>query len=80
MNAIELKSDLHQLIEKANDLSILQAVKVILSKESARSVDWADTLSDSLKEELEASLEEADRGETISHADAMQEIKNRYNL
>ncbi len=80
MNAIELKSDLHKLIEKANDLSVLQAVKVILSKESVRSVDWADTLSDSLKEELEASIEEADQGETISHADAMQQIKNRYNL
>ena len=80
MNPIELKSDLHQLIERANDLSILQAVKVILSKESERKADWADTLSESLKEELEASIKEADLGESISHADAMQKIKNRYNL
>ncbi len=80
MNAIELKSDLHQLIERANDLSILQTVKVILSKESAHKTDWADTLSDSLKDELEASIEEADQGKTISHTDAMQQIKNRYNL
>ncbi|MBI9069894.1 MAG: hypothetical protein JEZ09_21560 [Salinivirgaceae bacterium] len=79
MNAMELKSDLHQLIERANDLSILQAVKVILSKESIARVDWADTLSETLKEELEASVEEADQGKTISHADAMQQIKNRYN-
>ncbi len=80
MNAIDLKSDLHQLIEKANDLNILQAVKVILSKESVRNTDWADTISDSLREELEASIEEADQGKTISHADARQQIRNRYNL
>ncbi len=69
MNALDLKSDLHQLIEKANDLSILQAVKVILSKESVRSRDWADTISDSLKQGLEASIKEADQGKTISHTD-----------
>jgi hypothetical protein len=80
MNAIELKSDLHQLIERANDLSILQAVRVILSKEAVVRIDWADTLSTTLKEELEASIEEADQGKTITHADAMQQIKNRYNL
>ncbi|MFA6400093.1 MAG: hypothetical protein WCX31_00490 [Salinivirgaceae bacterium] len=80
MNAIELKSDLHQLVERANDLSILQAIKVILSKEAIVRIDWADTLSDTLKEELEASIEEADQGKTITHADAMKQIKNRYNL
>ena len=80
MNAGELKSDLHQLIERANDLSILKAVKIILSKESVRKGDWADTLSDSQKEELEASIEEADQGKTISHAEALQQIKNRYKL
>ncbi|MCD6598012.1 MAG: hypothetical protein J7L04_10010 [Bacteroidales bacterium] len=80
MNAVELKSDLHQLIERANDLSILEAVKIILSKESVHKGDWADTLSDSQKEEIEASIEEADQGKTISHAEALQQIKNRYNL
>lgn len=79
MDTIELKSDLHSLIERANDLSVLQAIKVILSKESLRSNDWAETLSDSLKEELEASIEEADQGTTVSHAEAMQQIKNRYH-
>ncbi len=79
MNTIELKSDLHSLIERANDLSVLQAIKVILSKESLRSNDWAETLCDSLKEELEASIEEADQGTTVSHAEAMQQIKNRYH-
>jgi len=80
MNAIDLKSDLHRLIERANDLSILEAVKVLLLKESVRSGDWADTLSDPLREELEASIKEADQGKTISHTEAMKQIKSRYNL
>lgn len=80
MNAIELKSDIHQLVEKVNDLNILQAIKVILSKEAVVGVDWADTLSDTLKEEIEASLQEANQDKIISNADAMQQIKSRYNL
>jgi hypothetical protein len=79
MNALDLKSDLHQLIEKANDLSILQAVKVILLKESVRKTDWADTISGKLKEELEASIDEANKGKTISHIVAMEQIKHRYS-
>ncbi len=78
MNVIDLKSDLHRLIEQANDLRILEAVKVILSKECEDSRDWADELNDSLIEELEASIKEADKGKTISHAEAMHQIKSRY--
>lgn len=80
MNAIELKSDIHQLVERINDLNILQAIKVILSKEAVIGIDWADTLSDTLKEELETSIEEADQGKTIPHAEAVRQINNRYNL
>jgi len=80
MNAIELKSDLHQLIERVNDHSVLEALKVILSKGSVRKGDWADLLNDSQKEALEASIEEADQGKTIPHTEAMKQIRNRYNL
>ncbi len=79
-NKVDLKSDLHQLIERANDLSILEAVKVILSKESEHGEDWADELSDSLRKQLDASIKEADQGKTIPHSDAIQQIKSRYNL
>ena len=80
MDTIKLKSDLHRLIERANDRSVLEAVKVILSKESDRSGDWADELSASLKEKLEDSIEEADEGKTIPHSEAMRQIKSRYRL
>ena len=80
MNAIELKSDLHSLIDKVNDISILNAIKVILAKESTMEADWASTLSDSLKSELEESILEADQGKINTHDDAMKQIRSRYNL
>ena len=80
MKVVELKSDLHQLIDKVNDVSILTAIKVILSRETEKKDDWADTLSDELRKELEKSIVEADKGKTISHNEAMSQIKSRYNL
>ena len=80
MNATELRSDLHKLIDKINDLNLLQAIKVILTKESEDKDDWADHLSETLNEELKQSIREANKGKTISHAEAIQQIKNRYNL
>jgi predicted transcriptional regulator len=80
MNIMELKSDLHQLIDKINDDRLLHAVKVILSKEPVKETDLSDTLSEELKTELEASILEADQGKTISHEEAMRQIKSRYNL
>jgi hypothetical protein len=80
MKAIELKSDLHRLVDKVNDIDILKAVRIILAKESEHKLDWADTLNNSLKAELEESILEADQGKTIVHDEAMKRIKNRYNL
>jgi predicted transcriptional regulator len=80
MNTSEIKADLHILIENINDETILNAVRTILSKQSKRKTDWADELSDGLRAELEKSLVEADKGQIISHEDAMNQIKTRYNL
>lgn len=80
MKAIELKSDLHRLIDKVNDVDILRAVKIILVKESEHKVDWADALSDGLKTELEESILEAEQGKTVSHDEALKQIRSRYNL
>ena len=80
MNVLELKSDLHHLIDKINDKSILNAVRTILSRQTEKSTDWADFLDNNLRTELEASISEADKGDVISHEEAMKQIKSRYNL
>ncbi len=79
MNVVELKSDLHHLIDRINDKSILSAARTILSKQTEKT-DWADLLSDNFRTELEASISEADKGNVISHEEAMQQIKSRYKL
>jgi RNA polymerase-binding transcription factor DksA len=80
MKAVQLKSDLHRLIDKVNDVDILKAVKTILTKESEHKSDWADSLSENLKTELQKSILEADQGKTVSDEEALKRIKSRYNL
>jgi len=80
MNTSEIKKDLHLLIENINDETILNAVRTILSKQSKRKTDWADELSDDLRIELEKSLVEIKNEKIITHEDAMNQIKMRYNL
>jgi hypothetical protein len=80
MNVVKLRSDLHHLIDTVNDVSILSAIKTILSKQKSKTLDWADDLSDNLREELEASISEADKRKVINHEEAMNQIKSRYNF
>ena len=80
MNAVELKTDLHHMIDKINDVQILNAVKVLLTRRSKQTRDWWDTLTETAKDELEESMAQADRGEVISHKEAMKKIKSRYKL
>jgi len=80
MTIQELKADLHNLIDKINEESILNAIRIILSKQDEASRDWAEDLGESLRSELEESISEADEGKVISHKEAMNRIKSRYNL
>ena len=74
MNAIELKSDLHRLIDKINDVNILNAVKILLSK-GEEETDWWDEISEEERQSIERGLAEADRGELIPHEQGMKEYK-----
>jgi len=79
MNTVEIKTDLHQLIDKINDVSILNAVKVLLSKGEAET-DWWDEISAEERHAIEQGLAEADRGEVIPHEEVMKQVKAKYNL
>lgn len=79
MNAIELKSELHNLIDKINDLSVLSALKTILKKQ-VQETDFWDEIPDSVRESIEVGLEQAKAGKTIAHDVVMQEIKEKYGI
>jgi len=73
-----LRQGLHQMIEAIKDVTILQAVYVILDREKKREdgiEDFYETLPDALKESIEKGLAQVANNEVISH----QKIKERYN-
>ncbi len=74
MNAIEIKSDLHKLIDKINDIDLLNALKVLLKNKSTEYDSW-DMLPSEVKESIEKGIGEAERGETKAHNEVMQAYK-----
>ena len=75
MDVIELRLDLHNMIDKISDSNILNAVKILLSEKTAGHVDWWDTISEEERAEIEQGLAEADRGELIPHEEVMAKYK-----
>ncbi len=74
MNTMELKSDLHNLIDKVNDATILNAVRAILSKQLGDDDFW-DELPLHVQESVKRGMEQAKRGETTPHSEVMK----KYN-
>jgi predicted transcriptional regulator len=75
MDVTELRSDLHNMIDKIADSDVLNAVKTLLSQRTASQIDWWDVISDEEREEIEHGLAEADRGDVISHKEVMAKYK-----
>jgi len=74
MNAIELKSDLHSLIDRVNDLTILNAVKEILSTR-VNERDFWDELPLNVQESVKRGMEQAHSGETKANSEIMKNYK-----
>ncbi|WP_016776124.1 hypothetical protein [Anaerophaga thermohalophila] len=71
MNTVELKSDLHSLIDKVEDTTILNAIRAILSKE-VREEDFWDELPLSVQESVKRGMEQAKKGESRFHPEVMK--------
>jgi hypothetical protein len=75
MDVIELRTDLHNMIDKITDSTILNAVKTLLSCKTSGQTDWWDTLSEEERSEIEQGILEAERGEVIQHKEIMGKYK-----
>jgi predicted transcriptional regulator len=75
MDVIELRADLHNMIDKISDSNVLTAVKTLLSGKTAEQADWWKTISEEEKEEIKQGLAEADHGELIPHEEVMAKYK-----
>jgi len=71
MNAIELRSDLHKLIDRVNDMSVLSAIKTILSKQASESDFWEE-LPLNVQESVKKGIRQVENGETRTHEEVMQ--------
>ncbi len=65
------KLELVQAILNIDDVSVIKKIKNLLKK---REHDWFDDLTDEQQESIKRGLEEADRGEFISHEEAMAKL------
>lgn len=79
MTALELKSDLHILIDKVNDVGLLNKIKMVLSKQVNDSDFW-DELPEKVKKSIEISLKQADSDEIVSHEKVIHEMREKYGL
>jgi len=71
MNETELRSDLHNMIDKISDIKVLSAVKTLLSDKT----DWWDSISEEERSEIEQGLAEDGEGEVLSHKEVMKKYK-----
>lgn len=69
MNIQAEKLNLLQTIMNTNDEGLIMDVKAFLS---GRKVDWFDELSDEQQKDVMEGLAEADRGETVAHAEVVK--------
>lgn len=78
MNLQAKKLELVQLILNTDRPSLLDKVSQLLSQE--KETDWWDELPLSVQKSIDEAIEQADRGETISHEEVMKEVRLKYGL
>ena len=74
MNVIELKSDLHNLIDRVNDMTVLKAMKEILSAQVKENNSWEE-LPLNVQESVKRGMEQARSGKTKAHSEVMKNYK-----
>ena len=79
MNTVELKSDLHNIIDNINDTDMLSAFKSLFSQMIDNDIDWWDLLSETEKTLIEKGINQLDNREGISHSDVRKKVNLLFN-
>jgi predicted transcriptional regulator len=74
MEHTDIKTDLHALIDKTDDVQVLEAIRILLHKKTDEQDFW-DTLPHFQKESIERGLAQVERGETKSHEEVMKKYE-----
>ncbi|MDR0802149.1 hypothetical protein [Fluviicola sp.] len=81
MSTVDLKLNLHRLIDGVSDNSVLAAVYTLLSKATAnqnQEEDWYNEFSDEAKASIERGLSDLKNGRMLSHEDAMKHFRQSF--
>lgn len=78
MSTAELKSHLHQLIERISDSSKLEAIYTLLAKQGEGLNDWADELPVQVRKDIELSMKQAKKGDVTSHEQITTQLQKKY--
>jgi hypothetical protein len=71
MNTVDLKSDLHCLIDRVNDTTIFNAIKAILNAHLKENDLWKE-LPLNIQESGKKGMEQALNGKTKAHLEVMK--------
>jgi predicted transcriptional regulator len=76
MSTLQLKSELHILIDHLQDNDVLNAVKTLLGRSVNADADFWDELSEIDKAEIKEGIKDIEEGRTYTY----QEIFAKYGL
>jgi len=80
MGTIELKANLHELIDSINDKNILSAIYILLTKKNKTEIDFWNDLPEVVQNDIKEAIKEADRGDIFTHDQVLNEIMEKYNI
>ena len=82
MQTIELKNQLHYLLNTTDDFSLLTEVYQLLIKrvKPKGEVDFWDEIPDNIKQNVLESIEQANEGLLTPHSEVMSRLKAKYDL
>ncbi len=76
MKSIELKSELHDIIDEINDPDLLSTIKSFFYQIKSKEIDWWDFTSENEKKLINKGLNQLENNEGISHF----EVRDKVNL
>ena len=74
MTTIELKSDLHLLIDRISDSNVLEAYHTLLKREVKEIGDFWDELTNAQKEDIQAGIDDIKAG----REKPLSEVMSKY--
>ena len=80
MDIVELRTDLHNMLDKISDSNVLNAIKTLLTGKTAIQSDSWDEVSEQDRKAIEEGLEQLDRGEYLTRSEVREKIQEKYKL